>query len=164
MTEEREGKPDELLVALLGKQQAAGSEPAAPQEPRGPTVDAATLTPAELRDLWTWGQTFRARYRVENTIPECWIVHHAMRAEVLGLRLGWDAVAAGAVPLESWHYTVDLALGRIERRWGKSCAAARSEHRPDGAPRTDDAWLREAIQERQEALPAEADVQQPDAG
>lgn len=160
MTEEREGKPDELLVALLGKQQAAGSEPAAHQEPRGPTVDAASLTPAELRDLWVWGQTFRARYRCENTIPECWIVHHAMRAEVLGLRLGWADVAAGTVPLSSWHYTVDLALGRIERRWVSTCLGRK--HMPESEPRADETWLQQALQNRQEAPPTEATGQQPD--
>jgi hypothetical protein len=158
MTDEREDKPDELLVALLGKQPGGGGEPAAVQEPRGPTVDAASLTQAELRDLWSWGQQFRARYRSENTIPECWIMHHSLRAEVLGLRLGWNDVAAGTVPLSSWHYTVDLALGRIERRWAKSCASR--EHRPDGAPRTDDLWLREALAEQ----PEPPDGQQPDAG
>ncbi len=163
MTEEREGKPDELLVALLGQQPAAGSEPVATQEPRGPTVDASTLTPAELRDLWTWGQVFRARYRCENTIPECWIVHHSMRAEVLGLRLGWDAVAAGAVPLESWHYTVDLALGRFERRWVSTCLG-RTQHTPDSEPRANEIWLQQALHDWQEPPPTEAGGQQPAAG
>ena len=159
MSDEHASKPDELLAALLGQQPGGGGEPATAQEPRGPTVDAATLSPAELRDLWTWGQSFRARYRAENTVPECWIVHHSLRAEVLGLRLGWNDVAAGTVPLSSWHYTVDLALGRIERRWSKSCAT-RDAHRPDAAPRDDDIWLREALSEQ----PQPPDGQQPNAG
>lgn len=162
MTADREGKPDELLVALMGQQPGGSGEQAAPQEPQGPTVDASTLTPAELRDLWVWGQQLRARYRCENAIPECWVAHHAMRAEVLGLRLGWNDVAAGTVPLSSWHSAVDLALGRIERRWASTCLGR--HHMPDGEQRADETWLQQALQARQEAPPVEADRQPSDAG
>lgn len=156
-------EPDQLLGKLLGKQQPVATteaaQPQEPQEPQGPTVDAATLSPAELRDLWTWGQQFRARYRSEQVVPECWIVHHAMRAEMLGLKLGWDEVAAGIVPLSSWHYTVDMVLGRVERRWARSCG--RNQHFPDEAIVTADQWLAEALQPKKEALPMASDGEQP---
>jgi len=168
MTDENkpEPKPDQLLGKLLGKQQPVATveaaQPQEPQEPQGPTVDAATLSQAELRDLWTWGQQFRARYRSEQVIPECWIVHHSLRAELLGVKLAWDEVAAGVVPLASWHYTVDLVLGRVERRWARSCG--RNQHFPDEAVVTADQWLTEALQAKQDALPMVSDGEQPAVG
>lgn len=108
-----------------------------------PAVDVESLTAGELRDLWGWGEQVRARWRCGATIPACWITHHAMAAEMLGLMLAWDEVLGGQSTLAGWCQQLDLALGRIERRWSASCGAG--HHMPDPEVATDDTWLQQRI-------------------
>ena len=108
-----------------------------------PAVDVDDLSPGEWRELWHFGERLRANWRSEQTIPACWVVHHSMATEILGLVLAWDDVLSGSTTLGTWCHALDLALSRIERRWASTCGAG--HHLPDQPASTDETWLAERL-------------------
>lgn len=79
-------------------------------------------------DLSAWVGGLISTYRLSAIVPPCWPKHLALVEELTALWLAWtNAWESGMDPSgpTNWHYSLDLALGRIQHRWVTPCGLDR---------------------------------------
>jgi hypothetical protein len=120
----------------------AGAIPAVAAAPRpGAAHVWAALTPGEAARAWDtltgWVDWLIDRYRLDDTVPDCWYRHDAMVDEFDALRAAWTAAYLDpAAPRAEAAHWLDRLYRTVERirDWDRYGCAAGTHHDDTAAP------------------------------